>query len=119
MKPEYPADLVEARTAALVARMPVREPEGPVYKMGKYWWDNSRNEILLHVHHGPEKKEIGPLRLCGLSPKVKKDLLFGGKQVGVARFDAWFKDVCTLEEFNKLRDPNVSSSDHLLSGPRS
>lgn len=73
-----------------------------------YWWDNFQNELLIHLYFGPEKKFIGPLRLCGLDWSVKKILMKEGKRPGSNSYEVWFEHLFTLEEFQRLCIPHVS-----------
>ncbi|KAJ5335024.1 Chromo domain/shadow [Penicillium brevicompactum] len=108
--------LEEARIAALIAQMPIRSPpRGAITAPGGYWWDRDNDELLVHVFFGPMRRKIGPLRLCGMGRFVKLDLIRIGKSPNSPEFEVWFKDVCTVEEFDRLRDPNVSVHPHDLS----
>lgn len=108
--------LERARAAALIAQMPVRStPKRANTTPGGYWFDRDRNEILVDVYFGPMRREIGPLRLCGLDRLVKNDLVRIGRNPDGPNFEIWFKDVCTAEEFDRLREPNVSLQPHDMS----
>lgn len=102
----------EAIAKAGIARMPVRKlPRGrPGVRTipDGYWWDNFQNELLIHLYFGPEKKFIGPLRLCGLDWSVKKILMKEGKRPGSNSYEVWFEHLFTLEEFQRLCIPHVS-----------
>ncbi|CAG7954683.1 unnamed protein product [Penicillium salamii] len=98
----------EAQNAARIARMPHRVPAaktpGVVFTKDNAWFDKSKHEILAHVHVGPDKTSIGLLRLSGLSSDTKRDLMQSGKQSGSNELPLWFKDLCTPEQFEQLRD---------------
>lgn len=120
--PDYSRPIASESSAealAKIARMPVREipniPRGlgGVMLAGDYWWDNSQEEALIHVYFGPEKRYVGPLRLCGIHWPVKRDLILSGKTRGSNRLDVWFRYLCTAAEFERLHTPSVSfNSDH-------
>jgi chromo domain-containing protein 1 len=76
--------------------------------VGDYWWDNLRDEVLVHVYFGPEKHFIGPLKLCGIFRDVKKDLLLSAKSPRSSGLEMWFRHVCTAAEFERLYPPSVS-----------
>ncbi|CAG8935805.1 unnamed protein product [Penicillium salamii] len=97
----------EAQNADRIARMPHRVPAaktpGVTFTRGGAWFDNSKHEILAHVYVGHDKTPIGPLRLSGLSPTIKRELMQIGRQSGSNEFQVWLKDLCTLEQFEQLR----------------
>ena len=84
-------------------RLPSRRPRvgcfttGPV--AGSRFWHYG--ELLVHMFYGPEKKEIGSARICGL-PAPEKNMLLAGKRR--TRFDLWFQHICTFDEYRILCD---------------
>lgn len=87
---------------AQIARMPIGVPmPGQSQKTTEgYWWN--WGEVLGHVYFGPDKKRVGPVRLCGMDDAVRGDLL-GSKGPG-RTFEVWFKDLYTVAEYSSLCD---------------
>lgn len=87
---------------AQIARMPIgfAVPGNCIYTKTGYWWN--WGEALVHVYFGPNKKFVGPVRICGMNDAVKGDLL-GSKGSG-KEFEMWFKELCTFEEYRFLSD---------------
>lgn len=94
--PEATLDDAEAQ----IARMPIGipRPGNCMYTKKGYWWN--WGEILVHVYFGPDKKPVGPVRICGMNDEVRGDLL-GSKGSG-REFEMWFKELCTAEEYTFL-----------------
>lgn len=90
---------------AQIARMPtgVPIPGQSTHTTEGYFWN--WGEVLAHVYFGPERKFIGPVRICGMSDEAKGDLL-GSKPRGSEKrkFEVWFRDLCTVEEYEQLCD---------------
>lgn len=100
---------------AQISRMPSRRPGIGCMKAGPYWWNHSLGEALIHVFIGLDKRPLGPFRLCGISPHVKR-LLVRAKNFKTNQAEVWFKHLCTVREYERLCDSSVSilSCHHLL-----
>jgi hypothetical protein len=122
LSPDYSRPIAsESSAEARMARMPVRAipnvghgHRGLMF-VGDHWWDNTQDEALMHIYFGPEKRYIGPVRLCGIYRHVKKDLIVSGKSKRSNRLEVWFRHLCTAAEFERLSTPSVSFDSHYLS----
>jgi chromo domain-containing protein 1 len=63
----------------------------------KRWWN--RGELYVTIYLGPEKLEIGDVRLCGIPFEEARGIF--KMKVGKV-IELWFKDLCTLDEYNAL-----------------
>ncbi|KAI9038353.1 putative Chromo domain protein Chp1p [Aspergillus affinis] len=57
------------------------------------------DEVLVNLYYGPEKKDIGDARLCGLTPPTKSRILNKKKDASV---EIWFQHLCTLDDYQRL-----------------
>ncbi|OJJ43234.1 hypothetical protein ASPZODRAFT_136444 [Penicilliopsis zonata CBS 506.65] len=64
-------------------------------------------EILVFAYYGPEKTEIGPVRICGANRRTKINLL-RHKKTRDENVEVWFRDVCTPEEYDDKHGKVVS-----------
>lgn len=84
-----------------IKRMPIGKPLKGSIRVGKFYFCNP-GEVLAHVYFGKDRHFVGVVRLCGLSPEVKKDLLaFKDATRRCSRFEMWFRDV-TPEQYAAL-----------------
>jgi hypothetical protein len=84
-----------------IMRMPIGQPEPDCMTFSGNKYFVNRCEVLAHIYFGAEKHLIGAVRLCGMSPEVKQDLLAAkGRRSG--KFEMWFKDVCTPDQYATL-----------------
>lgn len=82
-----------------INRMPIGQPgPGARFLTGGYFVNPG--EVLAHVYFGAERRFVGAVRLCGLSPTTKQDLL-AGKGRG-SRFEMWFEHSCTKAQYDAL-----------------
>ncbi|RHZ65679.1 putative Chromo domain protein Chp1p [Aspergillus thermomutatus] len=84
-----------------IPKLPTRKPK-PGAKFARvnltpYFWNPG--ELLVYLYYGPDKKEIGSARLCGLSAESWGRLMTT-KRGG--RINIWFQHTCNLEEYNIL-----------------
>ena len=71
----------------------------------RFW---NPGEVFVYMYFGPEKKSIGPVRLCGLSNITKSRIMNTKKG---RRIEIWFQDICTLDDYRHLCDRvSVSST---------
>ncbi|KAA8643646.1 putative Chromo domain protein Chp1p [Aspergillus tanneri] len=63
---------------------------------GRFW---KPDEVLVVIYYGPDKKEIGQARLCGLSAESKGRILLSKKN---HRVDIWFQELCTRNDYEQL-----------------
>ena len=56
-------------------------------------------EIFCYMYFGPDKKSIGPVRLCGLENVTRSKILMSKQG---RRIEIWFQDTCTLDEYRDL-----------------
>lgn len=96
-----------------IDRMPIGEP-GPNsmrFKGSPYFVN--KVEVLAHIYFGTERQPIGAVRLCGLSPEVKQDLL-ANKRPG--KFEMWFKELCTPDQYATLcrEEENFGGSNRVI-----
>ncbi|EAW08490.1 putative Chromo domain protein Chp1p [Aspergillus clavatus NRRL 1] len=83
----------------VIRQLPSRTP-GPkaIYtRRHNYFWNPG--EIMVDMFYGPDKKEIGPARLCGLSQTSRAKLMTSKK---AHRIEARFQHVCNMEEHDIL-----------------
>jgi chromo domain-containing protein 1 len=89
-----------------IPKLPTREPKPGAYVVKnayvaknrqQYFWN--QGELLVYLYYGPEKKEIGSARLCGLSPESRSRLMSTKRG---SRINIWFQHTCNLEEYNVL-----------------
>lgn len=85
-------------TSEFNLEFPARKPDSTskVLHSGRWW---NRGELYVTIYLGPEKLEIGDVRLCGI-PFEKARGIFKMKVGRV--IELWFKDLCTLDEYNAL-----------------
>lgn len=84
-----------------INRMPMSNPLPGAKWLGKGHFFNP-GEVLVHVYFGKDKHFVGVVRLCGLSPEVKKDLLAPKNATRrSSKFEMWFRDV-TPEQYSAL-----------------
>lgn len=82
-----------------IERMPLGKPEPDCMRFRGNDYFVNHWEVLAHIYFGTEKHFVGAVRLCGLSPEVKQDLL-AAKRPG--KFEMWFKNVCTPDQYATL-----------------
>ncbi|GKZ55339.1 hypothetical protein AnigIFM49718_011703 [Aspergillus niger] len=80
-----------------VPKLPRRVP-GPYAKFVSGRFCNP-GEVLVYMYYGPDKRSIGPARLCGLSPMSAKRLI--ASKAGLY-IEVWFQHLCTLEDYEVL-----------------
>lgn len=95
-----------------IKRMPVPSPRRGAnffQQRGENYFCNP-GEVLVQVYLGPEKKYIGPVRLCGASAyrDVTSQLVKNNRGL---RVEVWFRYLCTFEEYSDLC-PKVSESNY-------
>lgn len=100
-----------------IKRMPIgkREPGCMTFRKNNYFVN--RGEVLAHIYFGTEKHLVGAVRLCGLTAEVKDDLLAAKDARGrTTRFEMWFKDVCTPDQYATLcqAEESVGGSNRVL-----
>jgi hypothetical protein len=84
-----------------IKRMPVGNPLPGAKRLGNGHFFNP-GEVLAHVYFGKDRHFVGVVRLCGLSPEVKKDLLAAKNATRRAStFEMWFRDI-TPEQYAAL-----------------
>ena len=93
-------DQSEILAADQIARMPAGMPLPGAKFTGNGYFFNP-GEILAHVSFGPDKRPVGAVRLCGANPRSKIDLL-SSKPKMFQKFEMWFKNTCTDEEYEYL-----------------
>ncbi|KAJ5529497.1 hypothetical protein N7527_002890 [Penicillium freii] len=95
---------------AQIARMPQRDSWAPGCKrLGKYWCNITLGEILVHVFIGPDRKALGPFRLCGIRPGQRKSLILA-KNRKTNQTEIWFKHLCTVGEYEGLCASSAKNS---------
>lgn len=62
----------------------------------RFW---NHGEVFVNMYLGPEKRFIGPVRLCGLSPMSRSRVIQSKKD---SKIDVWFQQICTLDEYREL-----------------
>lgn len=84
-----------------IERMPIGEPGPSSMRFKGTPYFVNKVEVLAHIYFGAEKQLIGAVRLCGLSPEVKQDLLAakGGRS---GKFEMWFRHACTPDQYATL-----------------
>ncbi|GFF35525.1 hypothetical protein IFM58399_04248 [Aspergillus lentulus] len=83
-----------------IPKLPTREPKPGAYVVKNrqlHFWN--QGELLVYLYYGPEKKEVGSARLCGLSPESRSRLMSTKRG---SRINLWFQHTCNLEEYNVL-----------------
>ncbi|GFF34765.1 hypothetical protein IFM46972_04338 [Aspergillus udagawae] len=96
-----------------IPKLPMREPKPGAYVVNnrqQYYWNPG--ELLVYLYYGPEKKEIGSARLCGLSSESRNWLMSTKRG---SRIHVWFQHTCNLEEYNVLCE-NTKNNQKLSSG---
>lgn len=78
---------------------PRREAQDGCFRMGKRFLYSG--ELLVYLLYGPDKREIGHVRLCGLTRPVREDMLARRPN---NRFDLWFSHSYTVDEYSELCD---------------
>lgn len=86
--------------------LPPRRPKaikGAILRRAKDENSQSRfwnpGEVFVNMYLGPEKRFIGPVRLCGLSPMSRSRVLQSKKD---NKIDVWFQEICTIDEYREL-----------------
>ncbi|OJJ74880.1 hypothetical protein ASPBRDRAFT_40111 [Aspergillus brasiliensis CBS 101740] len=80
-----------------IPELPLRVP-GPHAKFVSGRFCNP-GEVLVYMYYGPDKRAIGPARLCGLSHMSAKRLI--ASKAG-PYIEVWFQHLCTLEDYEIL-----------------
>lgn len=82
-----------------IARMPVGKfvPGGVKTSNGYFF---NPGEALAHIFFGPERKPVGAVRICGMNPKAKADMLASKEKRGT-HFEMTFH-LCTLEDYRYI-----------------
>jgi len=62
----------------------------------RFW---NPGEIFVNMYLGPEKRFIGPVRLCGLNPRSRSRVMQSKKD---NKIDVWFQEICTIDEYREL-----------------
>jgi chromo domain-containing protein 1 len=91
--------------AAQAATMPARIPQGSRNIAG-YWVP--KGETLIHIFIGPDKRLMGAFRVCGIDLDVQRSLIMS-KNRNTHRVEVWFKDLCTVREYERLCESSVSA----------
>lgn len=66
------------------------------YSQTRFW---NHGEVFVNMYLGPEKRFIGPVRLCGLGPMSRSRVIQSKKD---NKTDVWFQQICTLDEYREL-----------------
>lgn len=66
------------------------------HQVFRFW---NPGEVFVYMYFGPEKKFIGPVRLCGLSNITKAKIMNTKKG---RKIEIWFQDICTLDDYRHL-----------------
>ncbi|KAL4782509.1 hypothetical protein BJX76DRAFT_332418 [Aspergillus varians] len=93
---------------------PPREPTRTArFVNPKRWWN--QGDLYVSMYFGPEKLDIGNVRLCGIGYEERKGLY--KTKVGKT-IEVWFRDLCTLDEYNTLCDgvPNTKIANGWVEG---
>jgi chromo domain-containing protein 1 len=93
-------DLEDYPMPELPTRIP--QPGARFVNHRQHFWNPG--ELLVYLYYGPDKKEIGSARLCGL-PWESRFRLMSTKRGD--RIDVWFQHTCNLEEYNVLCENTV------------
>lgn len=84
----------------IMANLPPRKP-GPksrkVHSLPGLFWNPG--EVLVHIYYGPDKKRIGPARLCGLSRSAQGSLI---RSKSDSRIKLWFQHPLNSLDCQKL-----------------
>lgn len=82
-----------------ISRMPSGPPErgAHVFKNGHFW---NRGELYAHVFYGPAQTPVGPVRICGISSEIKRELI--KLKAGSLKLELWFKELCNVEMYAQL-----------------
>jgi chromo domain-containing protein 1 len=88
-----------------LAQMPRRIPGPSARKLPNGFWFNPK-ETLMTMSFGPDKKFIGPTRVCGM-PAESQDLI-RNKPPGDRELQVYFEHLCTTDEFTQLRQLTLS-----------
>lgn len=62
----------------------------------RFW---NPGEIFCCMYFGPDKKSIGPVRLCGLNSNTRSRIMQSKQGRGI---DIWFQEICTLDDYREL-----------------
>jgi chromo domain-containing protein 1 len=93
-------DAFSTPTSEFNLEVPRRIP-GPNAYVAPYhpprWW--YKTDVYVTMYFGPDKVDIGNVRLCDLAVETRKRLLRTKVGKGV---EVWFRDLCTLDEYNEL-----------------
>ncbi|KAJ5623917.1 hypothetical protein N7510_000226 [Penicillium lagena] len=98
-----------------IKRMPVpsRRHGARFFQQKGYNYFCNPGEVLAQVYVGPQKKYVGPVRLCGASTHrdVIAQLVKNNRGL---QLEVWFRYLCTFEEYSDLC-PKVSDSIYHMS----
>lgn len=90
----------KAITAAdQIARMPIGKCRPGVLKTSNGYFFNP-GEVLAHLYFGPERKFVGAVRVCGMNPKAKTDML--ASKPKNRHFDMAFVGLCSIDDYGYL-----------------
>ncbi|KAE8152421.1 hypothetical protein BDV25DRAFT_67492 [Aspergillus avenaceus] len=82
-----------------VPQLPDRKPDP-----GARWVKPNRfanqGELVASLYYGPDKKEIGETRLCGLDGETRNH--FMKTKRGGPRLEVWFQNLCSLPDYKTL-----------------
>ncbi|KAE8388296.1 hypothetical protein BDV23DRAFT_114190 [Aspergillus alliaceus] len=78
--------------------LPRREPGSrAIFIKGPYFVNPG--ELLITMYYGPDRKEIGEARLCGLD-NIRRNRFMRTKKGN--RLEIWFQHLCNLADYNTL-----------------
>jgi hypothetical protein len=89
------------------AQMPRRIPGPNARQLPNGLWFNPKKEAFITMSFGPDKKFIGPTRVCGM-PLQFQDLV-RSKPPGDRELQVHFEHLCTIDEFAQLIIPPTVS----------
>ncbi|KAJ5542245.1 hypothetical protein N7461_008248 [Penicillium sp. DV-2018c] len=96
----------ELSIEAEIARMPC-EKRPKALKFGPYWVNGG--EALVHVFIGPDRRHVGPFRLCAIPQRVRQDLV-ATKNPKSKFIEIWFKHLCTVREYENLCESSAENT---------
>jgi hypothetical protein len=88
------------------AQIPIRIPGPNARKFPNGLWFNPQ-EALMTMSFGPDKKIIGPTRVCGM-PLQFQDLVWN-KPPRDRELQVHFEHLCTIDEFGQLIIPPTAT----------
>lgn len=62
----------------------------------RFW---NPGEVFVYMYFGPDKKSIGPVRLCGMSGPTKTRIMQTKTE---RRIEIWFQELCTPDDYKYL-----------------